>query len=394
MAVDTSKLPPVQIKEKPALVEERKGIIRFKVVANDGSRESNILMTGLKNIFQKQLPKMPKEYIARLVYDKNHNSMAIIKKDYHVVGGITFRLFGHRQFAEIVFCAISSSDQVQGYGSHLMNHLKDYMLECTDARYFLTYADNYAIGYFKKQGFTKEITLDKSVWMGYIKDYEGGTLMQCTMIPRIRYLQLVHTLEVQKRAIQQKIKQMSSSHIVYPGLTCFKNPPTLHSHPEKGQKQPPRSSTPSSSITMTVGGRVAMIDPYSIRGIKESGWTREMDAELRKPAANNRMAIQRRIVTELQSHNQSWSFMHPVNADEVPDYYTVIKEPMDLTTLESNVEAEMYPTMEEFSKDVRKVFRNCKSYNAENTIYYKCAVKLEKFFDDKLAEYTATLKEK
>lgn len=41
--------------------------------------------------------------------------------------------------------------------------------------HFLTYADNYAVGYFQKQGFTKEITLDKSLWMGYIKDYEGGT---------------------------------------------------------------------------------------------------------------------------------------------------------------------------------------------------------------------------
>jgi len=65
--------------------------------------------------------------------------------------------------------------------------------------HFLTYADNYAIGYFKKQvsslsnftkksvsfadlfrfhqGFTKEIQLDRSVWAGYIKDYEGGTIM-------------------------------------------------------------------------------------------------------------------------------------------------------------------------------------------------------------------------
>jgi len=43
--------------------------------------------------------------------------------------------------------------------------------------HFLTYADNYATGYFQKQGFSKETTLDKSIWMGYIKVYEGGTLM-------------------------------------------------------------------------------------------------------------------------------------------------------------------------------------------------------------------------
>ncbi|OLY80597.1 Histone acetyltransferase gcn5 [Smittium mucronatum] len=67
---------------------------------------------------------------------------------------------------------------IEGYGSKMMNYLKDYILENTIATTFLTYADNYAIGYFKKQGFTKDITFDKRLWIGYIKDYEGGTLMQ------------------------------------------------------------------------------------------------------------------------------------------------------------------------------------------------------------------------
>ncbi|KAF9206905.1 histone acetyltransferase [Haplosporangium sp. Z 27] len=138
-------------KEKPAVIEERQGLIEFRVFSNDGSRESMILLTGMKNLFQKQLPKMPREYIARLVYDRNHYSMAIVKAPLIVLGGITYRPFNHRKFAEIVFCAITSTEQVKGYGSHLMNHLKDYISENTDVQHFLTYADNYAIGYFKKQ---------------------------------------------------------------------------------------------------------------------------------------------------------------------------------------------------------------------------------------------------
>lgn len=38
--------------------------------------------------------------------------------------GITYRPFRGREFAEIVFCAISSDQQVKGYGAHLMSHLK------------------------------------------------------------------------------------------------------------------------------------------------------------------------------------------------------------------------------------------------------------------------------
>lgn len=38
----------------------------------------------------------------------------------------------------------------QGYGTHLMNHLKEYHIK-HEILNFLTYADEYAIGYFKKQ---------------------------------------------------------------------------------------------------------------------------------------------------------------------------------------------------------------------------------------------------
>ncbi|KAJ1813870.1 histone acetyltransferase [Coemansia sp. RSA 2599] len=104
---------PSKGEEKTAAMEQQQGLIRFEVVYNDTRDESMRRLTELKNIFQKQLPKMPKEYIARLVYDRNHSSLAIVKANGHVVGGITFRLFEQRQFAEIVFCAVSSSEQVK-----------------------------------------------------------------------------------------------------------------------------------------------------------------------------------------------------------------------------------------------------------------------------------------
>lgn len=48
-------------------IEERNGEIEFRVVNDDGDRESFIILTGLRCIFQKQLPKMPKDYTVRLV---------------------------------------------------------------------------------------------------------------------------------------------------------------------------------------------------------------------------------------------------------------------------------------------------------------------------------------
>jgi histone acetyltransferase len=77
----------------------------------------------LKNIFSKQLPKMPKDYIVRLVFDKRHISLAI-KKNSRIIGGICYRPYNEQRFGEIAFCAVSSQEQVRGFGTKLMNQLK------------------------------------------------------------------------------------------------------------------------------------------------------------------------------------------------------------------------------------------------------------------------------
>lgn len=91
----------------------RQGIIQVTAVENDKKPRSLIIITGLKTLFQKQLPKMPRDYIARLVYDNNSKALAIIKHGYKVVGGICYRPFPQRGFAEIVFFATASVDQVK-----------------------------------------------------------------------------------------------------------------------------------------------------------------------------------------------------------------------------------------------------------------------------------------
>jgi histone acetyltransferase len=96
------------------MIEQQKQEIRLMVVSTRGADAVGaILLIGLKNLFQRQLPKMPREYITRLVLDKNHISMAIVKRGWKVVGGICYRPFESRGFAEIVFCAVDSSEQIK-----------------------------------------------------------------------------------------------------------------------------------------------------------------------------------------------------------------------------------------------------------------------------------------
>uniref|UniRef100_A0A8B9BW77 histone acetyltransferase n=1 Tax=Anser brachyrhynchus TaxID=132585 RepID=A0A8B9BW77_9AVES len=257
-APQTSLLSANAARDETARLEERRGIIEFHVIGNSLSQKSNkkILMwlVGLQNVFSHQLPRMPKEYITRLVFDPKHKTLALIK-DGRVIGGICFRMFPTQGFTEIVFCAVTSNEQVKGYGTHLMNHLKEYHIK-HNILYFLTYADEYAIGYFKKQGFSKDIKVPKSRYLGYIKDYEGATLMECELNPRIPYTELSHIIKKQKEIIKKLIERKQAQiRKVYPGLTCFK----------EGVRQIPIESVP---------------------GIRETGWKplgKEKGKELKDP---------------------------------------------------------------------------------------------------------------
>lgn len=92
------------------------------------------------------------------------------------------------------------------------------------------------------------------------------------------------------------------------------------------------------------------------------------------------------LLSELTNHPLAWPFAVPVNKEEVGDYYDVIKEPMDLSTMEQKLENDKYETFDQFLYDCKLIFNNCRSYNAESTTYFKNATKLEKFLNKKIKE--------
>jgi histone acetyltransferase len=124
-----------------------------------------IALINLKNIFSRQLPKMPKEYICKLIFDRRHEAIVIKKRNGKIIGGICFRVYETQKFAEIAFLAISAEEQIKGFGTKLMNQLKAEM-QIRGIEFLMTYADNLAIGYFKKQGFQKSIQIPAEIWKG------------------------------------------------------------------------------------------------------------------------------------------------------------------------------------------------------------------------------------
>ena len=186
---------PIEARDKQAKMEELQGVLTSVVINNDDTPEMMILLITIRNVFVEMLPNMPKEYITRLVLDKNHRSLLLIKHNV-VVGGVCFRPW-KQGFIEIAFLAIKGVHQVKGYGTHLMNHLKSKMQE-EKYLFFVTYADNFAIPYFKKQGFSEFVTMDRDWWAGYIKDYEDSTLMECHIHPTFEYPKVPEIIRKQR----------------------------------------------------------------------------------------------------------------------------------------------------------------------------------------------------
>ncbi|XP_050437023.1 nucleosome-remodeling factor subunit NURF301 isoform X2 [Adelges cooleyi] len=94
-----------------------------------------------------------------------------------------------------------------------------------------------------------------------------------------------------------------------------------------------------------------------------------------------------KLIKQIQAHKSAWPFMDPVDPHEAPDYYTVIKDPMDLNCIGKNVGDKKYKTLTEFIRDMIKVFDNCRFYNPRESQFYKCAEILEQFFVSKLKNF-------
>lgn len=162
------------------------------------------------------------------------------------------------------------------------------------------------IGYFKKQGFSQDIKLARPVYMGYIKKYEGATLMHCELHPSLVYTQFSSVIRKQKKITKELIAQnQQDGQKIYNGLTFFKE-------------------------------KVRSIPLESIPGLLESGWkpqtrTQRTSRPYEESADPDKLATTfNSILAAVRAHPDAWPFAKPVNALEVSDYYDVIKYPMDL----------------------------------------------------------------
>uniref|UniRef100_A0A3B3V0K9 Bromodomain containing 4 n=1 Tax=Poecilia latipinna TaxID=48699 RepID=A0A3B3V0K9_9TELE len=94
------------------------------------------------------------------------------------------------------------------------------------------------------------------------------------------------------------------------------------------------------------------------------------------------------VVKSLWKHQYAWPFHSPVDAIKLnlPDYYSIIKTPMDMGTIKKRLENSYYWNAQECIQDFNTMFTNCYIYNKPGDDIVLMAEALEKAFLQKVAE--------
>ncbi|ESZ96714.1 histone acetyltransferase GCN5 [Sclerotinia borealis F-4128] len=355
--------------DNAAFKAEQNDEIEFRPVRNDRTEKNIITLAQYQQVVQEALPEMDPDYIARTVFDPTHTSLVMIQKNEgqigvksereiggipqnvdEVIGGITYRVWKDRKFVEMIYLVVDTDQHGTGYGSCLMNHFKDEIKSsyAETIMEILAYADTTAIGFFKKHGFAKDVTLNKRVWGGIIKDYNQAALMQCTLLPRMRYVEAARMLRKQKECLLAILAASSRSDVVHA-------PPAQWSQ-----------------------GIVGPLDPYSIPGIRESGWSPTMDVLARETGSRPYSTPLRDFLSYLKRQKQVWPFLEPVDGDVITDYHKIIENPMDLQTMGEKLNDGLYETPKAFVEDVKLIISNCRIYNHQDSVFYRCSNVLER----------------
>ncbi|KXS17915.1 Bromodomain-containing protein [Gonapodya prolifera JEL478] len=77
-----------------------------------------------------------------------------------------------------------------------------------------------------------------------------------------------------------------------------------------------------------------------------------------------------KVLNELKAYKEhSYPFLTKVQKKDVPDYYDVVKRPMDLGTMSKNLKNLQYISKSHFAQDLNLIWANAHAYNPKGSIF-------------------------
>ena len=90
----------------------------------------------------------------------------------------------------------------------------------------------------------------------------------------------------------------------------------------------------------------------------------------------------RGVLQQLQKNRAAIVFLHPVDwkALKLPAYPKIVKNPMDLSTVEHKLKSGKYHKVRDFAKDVNQIWQNAHLFNQEGSDIHDWAAQLREEF--------------
>jgi hypothetical protein len=90
------------------------------------------------------------------------------------------------------------------------------------------------------------------------------------------------------------------------------------------------------------------------------------------------------LLKRAQKHSKGRFFVEPVDPEGlgIPDYFDIIKHPMDFGTIAKKLASNEYASQDEYEADMRLIFNNAFTYNAENDDVWRAARTMSNFFEE------------
>ncbi|KAI0284237.1 Bromodomain-containing protein [Russula aff. rugulosa BPL654] len=79
------------------------------------------------------------------------------------------------------------------------------------------------------------------------------------------------------------------------------------------------------------------------------------------------------VHSQISQHRNGNIFHNPIKTSEAPDYYDIVKRPMDLKTIKSHIREGQITSSDEFQRDVYLMFANSLMYNRPGSDIFNMA---------------------
>ncbi|OIW25758.1 Bromodomain-containing protein [Coniochaeta ligniaria NRRL 30616] len=233
----------------------------------------------------------------------------------------------------------------------------------------------------------------------------------------------IHNVTAQAKTVwEQVLERMASVPAVETAVEekkAAKQHPTRHAEPrataQASPAQPPRRpSKPAvpSPVDKTAPSPAYAIPPnnHGVPLIRRDS-TKNVDDRPKRPVhppkskdfgydvkKKNKLPLELRFCREVldelvkgRHHDINQFFMVPVDpvALQIPNYYKIIKKPMDLQTVGEKLNHGQYNNSREFERDIQLIIKNAVMFNGADHIVTHCAQQLDEVFKEEWAKKDA-----